>query len=605
MSKGADKARDAPPDAVLAAALFAVDPVGTGGVRLRALAGPVREQWLVALRAGLPASAPWRRLPLHATDDRLIGGLDLAATLRAGRPVAERGLLAEADGGVLVLAMAERLTLATAARLAAVLDTGAVVLERDGLAAQSDSRFGIVALDEGMADDEAPPGALLDRLAFHVNLDALGAADVAGMEIDPDVIARARKRLPGVAVGADAMQALCAAALALGIASLRPSILALRVARAAAALDGRDAVSEADILAASRLVLAPRATVVPMTEPSDQEEAPEQPDPPDNPQATDETQPDEPQSDPTDQPEMPLDEVVLAAAQASIPDDLLARLSEDGRAQPGARASGRSQAAMRNATRGRPMGVRAGKPQAGARLNLIETLRAAAPWQRIRRTQMGLSEIGANARTRVQVRGEDFRIRRFKHAAQTTTIFIVDASGSSAYQRLAEAKGAVELLLADCYVRRDKVALIAFRGTGAELLLPPTRSLVRAKRSLAGLPGGGGTPLANGIEAGARLADEVKRMGDAPVVIVMTDGRANIARDGTADRARAKRDAEDAAHLLKTAGIRSLLVDTAPRPQDSARHLAAEMGAHYRPLPHATAGALTDAVRDAGLTAPA
>ncbi len=140
------------------------------------------------------------------------------------------------------------------------------------------------------------------------------------------------------------------------------------------------------------------------------------------------------------------------------------------------------------------------------------------------------------------MRREDFRVSRFKQRSETTTVFVVDASGSSALHRLAEAKGAVELLLADCYVRRDSVALIAFRGRRAELLLPPTRSLVRAKRSLAGLPGGGGTPLAAGIDAALALADAMRRRGATPVVVPLTDGRANIARDG-AGRARAGADA--------------------------------------------------------------
>jgi magnesium chelatase subunit D len=141
------------------------------------------------------------------------------------------------------------------------------------------------------------------------------------------------------------------------------------------------------------------------------------------------------------------------------------------------------------------------------------------------------------------VRKDDFRIQRFKHRSETTAIFVVDASGSSALHRLAEAKGAVELLLADCYVRRDRVALVAFRGRGAELLLPPTRSLVRTKRSLAGLPGGGGTPLAAGIEAGLALADGVKRRGGTPLLVLLTDGRANVARDGSGGRVKAGEEA--------------------------------------------------------------
>ena len=182
-------------------------------------------------------------------------------------------------------------------------------------------------------------------------------------------------------------------------------------------------------------------------------------------------------------------------------------------------------------------------------------------------------------------------------------IFAVDASGSAALHRLAEAKGAVELLLAECYVRRDRVALIAFRGQGAELLLPPTRSLVRAKRSLAGLPGGGGTPLAAGIHAALMLADLVQRSGDTPVLVVLTDGRANIARDGTSARPRAEEEALAAATQVRVAGVSALLIDTAPRAQPQAGRLAAQMGARYLPLPHADAAALSQAVRRAATTA--
>ena len=97
--------------------------------------------------------------------------------------------------------------------------------------------------------------------------------------------------------------------------------------------------------------------------------------------------------------------------------------------------------------------------------------------------------------------------------------------------RLGEAKGAVELLLADCYVRRDQVALLAFRGQGATLLLPPTGSLLRAKRSLAGLPGGGPTPLAAGIEAAVTLAGTIRRAGRTPV-ITLADRRTGQYRTG-------------------------------------------------------------------------
>ena len=161
----------------MAAALFAVDPAGTGGVVLRALAGPVRDRWLDLARGLLPAGCPRLKIPLHVSEGRLLGGLDLSATLRAGRPVAERGLLAQADGGVVELAMAERLEGATAAHLTAVLDSGEVVLERDGIAARSDSRLGVIALDEGIGEDEHLPEPLRDRLAFHLDLARFGIHD--------------------------------------------------------------------------------------------------------------------------------------------------------------------------------------------------------------------------------------------------------------------------------------------------------------------------------------------------------------------------------------------------------------------------------------------
>jgi magnesium chelatase subunit D len=228
-------------------------------------------------------------------------------------------------------------------------------------------------------------------------------------------------------------------------------------------------------------------------------------------------------------------------------------------------------------------------------LQLIETLKAAAPWQRLRRGDGG-ALLDAPA-SRILVRRDDFRVVVFKQRTGTTTIFVVDASGSAALQRLAETKGAVELLLADCYVRRDKVALIAFRGRSAELLLPPTNSLVRARRCLAGLPGGGGTPLACGIDAAVALAETVSRSGQTPILTLLTDGRANIARDGGAGRARAHDDALASAARVRAAGLTALLLDTSPRPNETARQIAAAMQARYVPLPYADAVSLSKAVR--------
>ncbi|WP_200253021.1 magnesium chelatase subunit D, partial [Thiococcus pfennigii] len=466
-------------DAALAATLLAIDPIGLGGVALRALAGPVRERWLELLQELLSEGTALRRIPLHVTDGRLLGGLDLAATLRSGRPVAERGLLVEADGGVVVLAMAERVSPTTAARLTAALDVGEVVLERDGLALRTPARFGVVALDEGVADDERLPTALLDRLAIPLDLTEIAPREAVGSLFDADDVVAARARLAQVQAGEAAIESLCAAAVALGIGSLRASLHGLRVARAAAALAGRDEVTDADLAVAGRLVLAPRATVLPMAEPPPDQEVPEDSPPPpeDEPPSNEEQSEEETTID-----EQTLTDLVLEAAKAAMPAHLLAQLAMAGRSRGRSRSSGKAGMIQQGSLRGRPAGVRRGEPRAGARMNVVETLRAAAPWQRLRRAESQAE--GREGRPRVEVRAEDFRITRYKQRSETTTIFVVDASGSSALHRLAEAKGAIELLLADCYVRRDRVALIAFRGREAELLLPPTRSLVRA-RSLA------------------------------------------------------------------------------------------------------------------------
>jgi magnesium chelatase subunit D len=252
--------------------------------------------------------------------------------------------------------------------------------------------------------------------------------------------------------------------------------------------------------------------------------------------------------------------------------------------------SGKGAAGVRKSlTRGRPIGVRPGKPGSGARLHLIETLRAAAPWQTLRR--------GQGTGPMVRVRPSDFRIRRFAEKSEATLIFVVDASGSAAAERLAETKGAVELLLAEAYVKRTQVALVAFRGEGAEIILPPTRSLVRAKKILADLAGGGGTPLGAGIITGQLLAEGERGRGRTPFTILMTDGRANVASTGV--KADATGEADAAATRFGLSGLKSVLIDISARPRDDARRIANAMGATYAPLPRADAQAMRAIVASA------
>lgn len=532
-------------DAFVAAHLLAREP-GLGGAVVRGRPGPDRDAWLQVLHDALPEGAPFRRMPFSIDDDRLLGGLDLAATLAAGLPVHARGLLAEVAGGALVVPSAERLGAETAARLALALDRG-------------DTPFRLILLDEGL-DDEQAPAALAERLAFHLDLEA----PALPTDSAPD------------APAPDHLEALCLAADALGVATVRGPLLALKAAQAQARLEGRTEVNRADVALAMRLVLAPRATRLPPADAgTDIPEAP----PPDPGDAGDTQR----SADELDA----LTELAIEAARAVLPPDLLAL--QAGRAR-GRDRGGRGAGQLQQGTgHGRRAGVRAGPLRKGARLDIVETLKAAAPWQPLRRRE-------APGRMGILVRRDDFRIRRLVKRAQSTTIFVVDASGSAALARLGEAKGAIELLLAESYVRRDEVALIAFRGAGAEVLLPPTRSLARARRALADLPGGGGTPMGAAIEAAARLAQAVAAKGRTVTTLFLTDGRANVARDPAVPPLE---DAEAAATLMRTLGLRTLFIDTSPRPRPEGARLAAAMGATLIPLPRADAGTLAATVRAA------
>ena len=267
-----DLGTDRQSDALAAAILLAIDPVGLGGAVVRCAHGPDREAWLAHFRRLLPTATPQRRMPSGAGEAALLGGLDFAASLQVGRPVLQQGLLAQADGGVITLAMAERLPRASAALIAASLDTGEVLIERDGLGRRLPARFGLLALDEGVDEDEQVPASLRERLAFRVDEASLRGLDSLGLEAES--VEQARARLPQVRVSEAMVQALCEAAQALGVDSLRGSLLALRSARASAAWDGREEVDAEDAALAARLVLAHRATRLPAPAP-EQEARPE------------------------------------------------------------------------------------------------------------------------------------------------------------------------------------------------------------------------------------------------------------------------------------------------------------------------------------------
>ena len=546
-----------------------------GGILLRARPGPVRDAWADALNLVMAT----RRLPASADAEALDGGLDLTATLASGKPVYRAGILADAQGKTLVVPMAERLNAALAARLATAIDDGAPPL---------------VVFDEGDPEDaereRIPPG-LADRLAIHIDLNSvrLPMAQLIAGEAPPPPLEMLAE--PG-AIAKDPQTALAVAAAALGIASVRAPIMAIRVARAHARADNRpddiEQLREADMAAAAAMVLGPRATRLPPPpeeEPPPPEEQPDDQPPPEEPPppsddslGDDQDQPEPPPIDPTD--------MILDAAQTSLPPGLLDALA-GGTIGKAPKASGSSGAKQKSITSGRPAGVRAGMPGRGARLALIETIKTAAPWQKIR---------PARDDGRLAIRTDDLRIRRFVAQSQSTTIFAVDASGSAAFARLAEAKGAVELLLAQAYVKRAEVALIAFRGLDAALPLPPTRSLPRARKELASLAGGGGTPIAAGLDLARKVAEAERGRGRSPLVVVLTDGRANVGGNA----AQTPQDAALAsARAFRVSGIACVFIDCSPRPRPQGAELAAAMGARLVTLPRVDAKSVVAAVQAA------
>jgi magnesium chelatase subunit D len=297
-----------------------------------------------------------------------------------------------------------------------------------------------------------------------------------------------------------------------------------------------------------------------------------------------------------------LEDEILEAAQAAIPADLLARLADLADPKIPKGMGGKTGAVKLGRVRGRPLGTMTGMPEGGKTLSIIDTLRAAVPWQKVRRAEM-LAAGAAIPLGKIVIRKEDFRIKRYQERTQTLTMFIVDASGSSAMHRLAEAKGAVELLLAECYIRRDQVAVMSFRGSTAELILAPTRSLVKAKRALSGLPGGGGTPLSRAIDESFEVASTSMRKGLTPTLVFLTDGRANISKDGSPGRPKAMEDAQQSARSASYYSFKSLWIDTSPQARDEGKAMAALLGSMYLPLPNAGANEVSQAIMQ-GLKRP-
>ncbi|MEL7466349.1 MAG: magnesium chelatase subunit D [Pseudomonadota bacterium] len=552
---GPPSASDPVRDARLALALLALDPAGLGGVYLRTRIGAAHDAVMKDARR-LPQ--PHRRIAPSITDDQLFGGFDLETALSTGRILRRKGVLDTA--GAMILPMAERIEPELAARLGMALDAG--------------DAPPMVVIDEGADEEEVAPTILTERLALHVDL-SLARSDDAGSFCEDALMPAITANLPEVT--AEQIEALTRVAVAFGVLSMRAPIFAARAAAASARFHGRPFVEKEDMEIAVRLVIAPRATRAPVME-EPEEDAP--PPPEDQPERSDADQGDGDNNDRTDA------DMLTDAEAALLPDDILRFMAGAASRAKAGQGAGQKTSSFK---RGRPLPSRAGLPDGRKRLDLLATLRAAAPMQKIRTA----------GRDRVKFRRGDLHLKRFKQRRERLIIFAVDLSGSAARARLGEAKGAVELMLSRAYSERDHVALVGFRGTEAEVMLPPTRSLVLTKRRLSDAPGGGGTPLASGLFAAMQLAERARRAGMTPYIVTLTDGRANIALDGTASRERAAEDALTQARAIGAMGFGGAVIDTGRRPEPALAKLAQAMEARYSPLPLASPAKLSETVASA------
>ena len=596
-------------DAITSLQLLQIDPHGFGGIWLKAPFGPVRERWLQALQN---SSVKTVKLPGSIDLERLLGGIDLSTTLQTGQLHMQNGLLQQAHQGAVCISMAERFPSALVAPIAQAMDTQTIpALNVKSGEAPINTQFGVIALDESLEDDAPIGKALQERLGIWLDLKDLAPSDIQAMTVDAldsdsqaiDVqfseahLQQMQALLRKLQWTHDQALAMCATAQGLGIDSLRIPSLALRVACCHAALNLRTTVEDEDLEFAARRVLAPRATQWPSeqaeetreeTSEKKAEQPPEPhsdapPPPPESEQDSEDAQPESPPSEPTAE---DLQEMMVAAALASLPPGMLDTLmTQAGRSQ--GNTSGRSGQFKTGSQRGRPLPPRPGRPGGHSRLHVLATLRAAAPKQKLR---------GAKVQGRVAIRSEDFHVHRYQQHSSSCLILALDASGSAALQRLAEAKGAVELLLQQSYARRDSVCIVAFRGAQAQLLLPMTRSLVRAKRAMTGLPGGGGTPLALALKMAYEQAAQLHRQGVTPILVMLSDGRANVTLQGLGGRAQAQADALQWSAQWRQTGHRSLWIDTSIQPDPQVQNLAHTMGGSYLPMPQVQAQRVANAM---------
>ena len=615
-------------DLKLALLLAAVDP-GMGGVLLRGDKGSGKTTLARGLAALLPGEAPFVELPLGASEDRVLGSIDLSAAL-AGDERARRGLLADADGGVLYVDEVNLLADHLVDALLDVAVSGEHRLERDGVSVVHPARFVLVGTMNPEEGELRPQ--LLDRFGLCVTVrapdDPAVRAEIVrrrltfdGVAVPPgdaplagdDAALRARlAATTPAAVGDDAIDLATHLALAVGAEGVRADIVLCRAAAALAGWEGRPHATPDDVERVAPLVLAHRrrrSPFDPPTLPPDEladaleqardragEPEPEEPSPsPESPGPAD-----GPESAPAPPPG---DEAVHGTGGADASPSPVTWGQErrppvmpaGGTAAPGAVAG--TPAARRRpgpparatpTARGRELRDEPFDPGGGRRVAVAASVRTFA--RRRADDPAAVPEAG------------DLRAAVQEERPGTLVVIALDTSGSmGARERVAAATGAVLGLLTDAYQRRDRVAVVTFDGTGARVALAPTSSVEVARSRLAGLATGGTTPLADGLRTALDVATRRDTHGGRSVLVAVTDGRATGGDAGGAEGAGGDplANALDAAAAVRAAGVPALVLDAetgTPR-LGLATRLATAMGAACRPVTELTAGTLNALAR--------